>query len=328
MNLRESKERILQLAAGLESVFIGRKNVIRTMITAMVAQEPMLFIGPPGTAKSLLISTFCAALGVEDGEYFEYLLTRYSEPGEILGPVDIQKLKNGVYIRKTTGQLPEARIAFLDEIFKANSAILNILLTLINEKKFYQDGKPVKVPLQMLFAASNEIPTFGEFDALKDRFVLKMETRPVQDDHFDELIKVGFSLDANAESRQTLRGLPDIGCNLEDFQIINNYLRETVMARCSREVDGIFGNKEVDQLFRSLVAMIKDEEDVSITDRKLIKLAKLVLADAVVFSPREEITPENLSILAYAGNDFGEIRRLELHVRERLLGMGIPNEVS
>lgn len=322
MSLKEAKERILQLATGLEKVFIGRSTVIRTMITAMVAQEPMLFVGPPGTAKSLLISTFCAALGVKEGEYFEYLLTRYSEPGEILGPVDIQKLKNGTYIRKTTGQLPEARIAFLDEIFKANSAILNILLTLINEKKFYQDGKPVTVPLQMLFAASNEIPTFGEFDALKDRFVLKMETRPVQEDNFDELIRVGFSLDAGTESRQVLRGLPDIGCSLADFQELNRYLRETVMARCSRETDGIFGDDEIDQMFRSLVAMIKDEEDVAITDRKLIKLAKLVLADAVVFSSGEEVCPENLAILAYAGNDFAEIRRLELHVRERLLGMG------
>ena len=320
--IRESKERILQLAEGLGQVFLGRRTVIRTMITAMVAQEPMLFVGPPGTAKSLLISTFCAALGVQEDEYFEYLLTRYSEPGEILGPVDIQKLKGGNYVRKTTGQLPEARIAFLDEIFKANSAILNILLTLINEKKFYQDGKPVHVPLQMLFAASNEIPTFGEFDALKDRFVLKMEARPVQDDHFDELIRVGFRLDAGTESQQVLRSLPDIGCSLDDFVELNRYLRETVMARCSREPAGIFGDTEIDQTFRSLVAMIKDEEDVAITDRKLIKLAKLVLADAVVFSAGEEVRPENLAVLAYAGNDFAEIRRLELHVRERLLGMG------
>ena len=93
---------------------------------------------------------------------------------EIIGAIDISELREGRYIRRKEGKLPTARLAFLDEIFKSNSAILNILLTIINEQKFYQDGEPEPVPLRVLFAATNEIPEQGELAALKDRFVLKV----------------------------------------------------------------------------------------------------------------------------------------------------------
>ena len=94
--------------------------------------------------------------------------------------IDINQLRDGRYIRREQGKLPTARLAFLDEIFKSNSAILNILLTIINEKKFYQDGEPQPVRLRVLFAATNEIPEHGELGALKDRFVLKAESLSVQ----------------------------------------------------------------------------------------------------------------------------------------------------
>jgi len=324
MSVKEAKQKVLQLAEGLEKVFIGRKEIIRTMITAMIAQEPVLFVGPPGTAKSLLISSFCDALGFESGEYFEYMLTRYSEPSELLGPVDIQRLKEGKYIRRTEGQLPEAKIAFLDEIFKANSAILNILLTIINERKFYQDGKPVKVPLRMLFAASNEIPTFGEFDALKDRFVLKVETRSVQDERFWDLIKIGFGLESRNEPYQNLMSTKTLGCSLQDFDELNEYLEQTIMSRAAAVNEGVFQDPEINKMFRSLIVMIKEENRIQVTDRKLIKLAKLVMADAMVFSPDEMVTPKNLEILAYAGNNFSEIRQLEIQVKERLSSVGSP----
>jgi MoxR-like ATPase len=314
----EAKAKIKNLAQGLSDIFVGRRELIRIMITATVAQEPILFVGPPGTAKSLLVNSFCHSIGMGENDYFEYLLTRYSEPSEILGPVDLEKLKEGTYMRRTTGQLPEAQVAFLDEIFKANSAILNILLTLINERKFYQDGKPVEVPLRMLFAASNEIPVFGEFEALKDRFILKVETRPVQKDHFWELIQVGFSLESKGEYFQRLQSLKAIGTVIEDFDVLNGYLQDTLLVRAATENGNPFGNEQVSRMFHSLIAMIQEEEKVKITDRKIIKLAKLVLADALIFGENEKPSPKNLQVLAYAGNDFAEIRRLELQVKERL----------
>jgi MoxR-like ATPase len=135
-------------------------------------------VGPPGTAKSDLVVKFVESLGLGGGDYFEYMLTKFTEPSEILGPIDIDQLKQGRFIRRTKAKLPEARVAFLDEIFKSNSAILNTLLTIVNERKYYQDGEPVPVALRMLFAATNDIPEQSELDALADRFVLKVETRP------------------------------------------------------------------------------------------------------------------------------------------------------
>src|SRR5262249_8629690 len=158
---------------------------------AAVAQEPLLLVGPPGTAKSDLVLKFKDALGLADEDYFEYMLTRFTEPSEIIGPIDINQLRNGRYIRREQGKLPTAGLAFRDEIFKSTSAILNILLTIINEKKFYQDGVPQPVRLRVLFAATNEVPEHGELGALKDRFVLKAESLSVQDEHFEELIDAG-----------------------------------------------------------------------------------------------------------------------------------------
>src|SRR5205807_7338062 len=166
--------------------FVDKQELIDLMVIAAVAQEPLLLIGPPGTAKSDLILKFKDALGVAEEDYFEYMLTRFTEPSEIIGPIDINELRDGRYIRREQGKLPTARLAFLDEIFKSNSAILNILLTIINERKFYQDGVPQPVRLRILFAATNEVPEQAELAALKDRFCLKAESRSVQEHRFTE----------------------------------------------------------------------------------------------------------------------------------------------
>src|SRR3954467_15065413 len=184
------------------------------MLVAAVAQEPLLIVGPPGTAKSDLVLKFKDALGIHEEDYFEYMLTRFTEPSEIVGPIDISKLREGRFIRREQGKLPTARLAFLDEIFKSNSAILNILLTIINERKFYQEGKPEPVPLRGLFAATNEIPEQGELAALKDRFVLKVQSRPVQDEFFTELIDAGLQ----GEAHRSLNRKPwaEGHCSLDD----------------------------------------------------------------------------------------------------------------
>src|SRR6266705_4580825 len=179
--------------------FVAKQPLIDLMTVAAVAQEPLLLVGPPGTAKSDLVIKFKAALKIPDGEYFEYLLTRFTEPSEVFGPIDIAQLRAGRYLRRDHGKLPTARLVFLDEIFKANSAILNSLLTVINERKFYQDGQPVPVKLKVLFAATNEIPEHAELGALKDRFCLKAACRSVQDKYFIELIDAGRAAQTNKD---------------------------------------------------------------------------------------------------------------------------------
>ena len=138
--------RINRMRTSLGRFFVDKQEVIDLMTVAAVAQEPVLLVGPPGTAKSDLVLKFKDAIGIADEDYFEYMLTRFSEPSEIIGPIDINQLRAGRYVRREQGKLPTAKLAFLDEIFKSNSAILNILLTIINERKFYRwqrskDGK-------------------------------------------------------------------------------------------------------------------------------------------------------------------------------------------
>ena len=214
--------RINRFRESLGRFFVNKQELIDLMVTAAVAQEPLLLVGPPGTAKSDLVLKFKDALGVSEGDYFEYMLTRFTEPSEIIGAIDIAELKGGRYIRRKEGKLPTARLVFLDEIFKSNSAILNILLTIINEKKFYQEGRPEPVPLRVLFAATNEIPEQGELAALKDRFVLKAESRPVQDEYFAELIDAGL----RGEAQKGLNQKPwaEGHCSLDDLVKANRYL--------------------------------------------------------------------------------------------------------
>src|ERR687886_818456 len=186
------RRRINRFRESLGRFFFQKQEVIDLMVVAAIAQEPLLLVGPPGTAKSDLVLKFKDALGLRDEDYFEYMLTRFTEPSEVIGPIDINQLREGRYIRREQGKLPTARLAFLDEIFKSNSAILNILLTIVNERKFYQDGVPQPVRLRVLFAATNEIPEQSELAALKDRFCLKAESRSVQEQHFTELIDAGI----------------------------------------------------------------------------------------------------------------------------------------
>src|SRR5271166_4587400 len=184
--------RLNHFRKSLGRFFVAKQELIDLMVVAAVAQEPLLLVGPPGTAKSDLVLKFKDALGIADEDYFEYMLTRFTEPSEIIGPIDINRLREGRYIRREQGKLPTAKLAFLDEIFKSNSAILNILLTIINERKFYQDGVPQPVRLRVLFAATNEVPEQSELAALKDRFCLKAESQSVQNDHFAQLIDAGL----------------------------------------------------------------------------------------------------------------------------------------
>src|SRR6516165_8821759 len=194
--------RLQRFCQSLGRFFVAKQELIDLMLVAAVAQEPLLLVGPPGTAKSDLVLKFKDALGIADEDYFEYMLTRFTEPSEIIGPIDINQLRDGRYVRREQGKLPTARLAFLDEIFKSNSAILNILLTIINERKFYQDGVPQPVRLRILFAATNEIPEQGELAALKDRFCLKAESRSVQDEHFAELIDAGLEGEVHKQLNQ------------------------------------------------------------------------------------------------------------------------------
>lgn len=158
----------------LERRFLERSELIRLLMLGIMSGENALLIGPPGTAKSQLARSVSQLFGSE--HLFEYLLTRFTTPDEIFGPVSLQQLKLDQYVRKTAGYLPNAQFAFLDEIFKANSAILNALLSILNERVYFNGREKEEVPLQFLIAASNELPDDDDqLTALYDRFLLRYE---------------------------------------------------------------------------------------------------------------------------------------------------------
>jgi MoxR-like ATPase len=317
----ELRERINRFRKSLGRFFVAKQELIDLMVIAAVAQEPLLLVGPPGTAKSDLVLKFKDALGLSETDYFEYMLTRFTEPSEILGPIDISELREGRYIRREQGKLPTARLAFLDEIFKSNSAILNILLTIINEKKFYQDGAPKSVRLRVLFAATNEVPEQGELAALKDRFVLKAESRSVQEDHFTDLIDAGVQ----SEVHRSLNQKPWVEghATLEDLVKANRYLmflfgRHQRNGRKEEQNDRqLFFPANVFKEFQRLVKVLVREEKVFISDRKLVKLYKLFRIRSWLFSGGA-VTLDDLSLLAYLGETHQEIERLRVRVPQLL----------
>jgi len=308
----EIRARINRFRTSLGRFFVDKQELIDLMVVAAIGQEPLLLVGPPGTAKSDLVLKFKDALGITMEEYFEYMLTRFTEPSEIIGPIDINELRDGRYIRREKGKLPTAKLAFLDEIFKSNSAILNILLTIINERKFYQDGVPQPVGLKILFAAANEIPEHGELGALKDRFVLKAESLSVQNDHFQDLIDAGL----NSEVYKNLNQKPWVEnhCSLEDFEKANRYLTlqfggEGSAAKAGKSDRELFFPEPVFREFQRVVKTLVREDKIFISDRKLVKLYKLFRVRSWVFSGGT-VTRDDLQLLMYLGESPEEMSLL------------------
>jgi MoxR-like ATPase len=320
----ELRKRLNRLRTSLGRFFVAKQELIDLMVVAAVAQEPLLLVGPPGTAKSDLVLKFKDALGLTDDDYFEYMLTRFTEPSEIIGPIDINLLREGRYIRREQGKLPTARLAFLDEIFKSNSAILNILLTIINEKKFYQDGAPQPVRLRILLAATNEVPEQGELSALKDRFVLKAQSRSVQEDHFEELIDAGLQ----SEVQRSLNQQPwcEGHCTLDDVLKANRYLthlfgrRLRIGQRDEQNDRQTFFPADAFREFQRLVKTLVREDRIFISDRKLVKLYKLLRVRAWLFTGGT-VNRDDLRLLAYLGETNHEMDLLREKV-PALLGDG------
>jgi len=185
-------KKILKLECELNAYFLERDEIIRGLMVATIARGNLLILGPPGTAKTALCDMLCGQL---NAKFFSRLLTKVSSPEELFGPLSLKALENDVYKRVTTGKLPEVDFGLIDEIFKCNSAVLNTLLPIMNERVYFDDSAQAKpIPLQVLVGLSNELPdggVDGELAALWDRFDLRYVTGYVKDErNFAEMLRL------------------------------------------------------------------------------------------------------------------------------------------
>ncbi len=183
------RERLAALRDAIGRGLVERDVPVRLALLAALSGEHLLLLGPPGTAKSELARRLRTAF--TDAAWFERLLTRFTVPEELFGPLSLKALEQDTYRRQTAGYLPSASVAFLDELFKASSAILNALLTLLNEREFDNGTAREKVPLVCVVAASNELPDDEGGDALYDRFLLRCTVGPVSEAGFTALLSEG-----------------------------------------------------------------------------------------------------------------------------------------
>jgi MoxR-like ATPase len=191
-SIKPSLDKLQIIERELTATLIERDEVIRASLVALLARQHLVVLGPPGTAKSALVTELSERISPQSGaglRSFAYLMTRFTTPEELFGPVSVSALKRDEYRRITAGKLVEAELIFLDEIFKASSAILNALLKISNERVFHNGDQEMQVPLISLFGASNEMPQGNELEALWDRFLLRFRVGYVSDTGFAKFIR-------------------------------------------------------------------------------------------------------------------------------------------
>jgi MoxR-like ATPase len=248
---------------GMKATFVGKEEVIDLLGLCLIARENLFLLGPPGSAKSALVTDLGSRL---HGRVFEYLLTRFTEPNELFGPFDIRKLREGELITNTEGMLPEASIVFLDELLNANSAILNSLLGVLNERIFRRGRETRKLPLLMAVGASNRLPEDEALTALFDRFLLRVRVDNVPGDRLGDVLNAGWKLESAAEP-------PEPVVSIEE-------LRTVVSALPTVDLSGV--RKDLAEL----VLKIR-QTGMPVSDRRAVKLQRLVAASALLMGRRQ-----------------------------------------
>ena len=273
--MTHSTNQLNEVLAYIKDTFVGKDSIIDLLGICLVARENAFLLGPPGTAKSAIIRMLSSC--IKDGNNFEYLLTRFTEPSEIFGPFDIRKLKDGDLVTNIEGMLPEASMVFLDEIFNANSAILNSLLTALNEKIFRRGKQLIKLPALTFVGASNLLPEEETLEALLDRFLIRVKCENVDPEELEQVLIAGWKLDKRKNS--------------EKPQISPELIRE--MQSEAKTVDLNPIQKEYLNLIHSM-----RNAGVKVSDRRAVKFQSLIAASAYI-SGRQEAIISDLWVLKY-----------------------------
>ncbi|MFF7457165.1 AAA family ATPase [Kitasatospora sp. NPDC008115] len=268
--LRQDSELIAAAVGAAGRGMIDRETVAEVVALCAVAGEHLLVVGPPGTAKSQAVRRVAGQLG---GRYFEYLLGRFTEPNELFGPVDLRGLREGRVEFETAGMLPEAEIAFLDEVFLGSTAVLNTLLGLLNERVFRRGGTVLASPLRVCVGAANHLPEDPALAAFADRFLARVFVEPVADARLEDLLEAGRRPAAALTGNGDLLGALD---------------RLTAAAR-DCDLDG------VTPLLATALRRLR-AAGVPVGDRRAVRSQRLVAA-AAVLDGRDAATARDLWVL-------------------------------
>ena len=301
------KERILNLLAYLNAGLYEKEIEIKMSLLAAIASENVILLGPPGVAKSMVARHLTSAFA--EGRTFEYLMSRFSTPDEIFGPVSISKLKeNDKYERVVDGYLPTADVVFLDEIWKAGPAIQNTLLTAINEKIFRNGDTELKLPLKLLIAASNELPAQGEgLEALWDRFIIRLISKNItSEEEFCRMI----TDQTNAKPQLNLYMIEPMEYaewqkQIQSVDVPPSVLRAICRLRQNMHYVDVNGGDE--------------KHDVYVSDRRWKKIIH-ILQTAAFMQGRKKVTLADLIVCTYClWQETEEIPAIRYYVLEAIL---------
>jgi MoxR-like ATPase len=315
MTALDRRARIAALALGeqlreIEDEFVGRREAVHMLGLGALCREHVLLLGPPGTAKTKLVERFCRTL---DTHPFSYLLTRFTEPSELFGPIDVKSFQEeSRYQVNTDGMLPQARVAFLDEVFQGSSAILNTLLTLINERTF-RDGRPGSdgaTPLVTVIGSANEIPNDPVLSAFSDRFLLRCRVRYVGLDQLEDVLLVGWR-----DEQQRIRSAADDG-QLSRLQVTVQEADLQTLQEAVAQVD----LSPVSGTYLEILREIRGA-GIKFSDRRAVKAQKVFAASALL-AGRGEANVTDLRWLANLWTDEAD----EESLRKLVAGHGVPVE--
>lgn len=270
--IESTAARIRETVHSATTGLVEREQLAELMVLAAVAREHLLIVGPPGTAKSAVVRRVAAALG---GRYFEYLLGRFTEPAELFGPVDLRKLREGTVETDVAGMLPEAEVAFLDEVFLGSTAILNTLLGVLNERRFRRGHTDLPCPLRVCIGAANALPEDESLAAFADRFLLHLFIDPVPDHRLEAMLTGGWQADQAKVTH--FADLTDIDLLGGEVARVNMDEARGALANAIRKLRGA---------------------GLSLSDRRIVKTQRLIAA-ATVLAGRQTATEADLWPIFY-----------------------------